>query len=1079
MRVKWWLFLICIFLIFTNLSCGKNYSGKKQPKVVKGVLDLRGWDFEKDGPIEIKGQWAFYWKEFIDPDQFLSDDNIRYKKSYMDVPGVWNSGKDPNDPMGKIIGGEGFATYALKITGLSRKKQIDLALRLEDANTAYSLYFCDALPHFEEKAVQNNDFQPMMTGGIVSSDSKTGIPQFLPVLERIKNYASTNYIIIHVSNYHHKYGGFRSALQFGTEKSLRQKRDKKLAVSYVILGILVIMAIYHLGLFIQRREDKSSLLFSLFSFNITLYSLFGSSGFLYELFPNPSVMAYEILHKINIFTVYAALPLFYSFIGTVFKDEFPLVIRRYVWIVSILFILTLGFPARIFTQFISYYEIMILIICMYIVFCILKAVMHKRIGALISLVGFIVLFLTIINDILYDQDILHSTWLLSYGLVVFIFAQSFILSVKFSHAHRGVEKLNIELQRLRNLLSNIIDSMPSVLVGVDASGRVIQWNHEAEVKTGVSAKKALGQMLEDVFPQIEDEIANIDEAIINRAILKNEKILHENTGDTRYSDVTVYPLVENGVEGAVIRIDDVTERKQAEEALYESEEKYRDILENIEEGYFELDLSGKLQFYNRAVSKAYGYSQNEIMNMDYREYTTPETSKRMYHVFNQVYESGQPAVLVNCEIINKDGTLRNLELSVSLMYDNTETPIGFRGMVRDTTDRIKEKKEKDDLMKQFHQAQKMEAIGTLAGGIAHDFNNILSAIFGYTELSMGYLDKESQIYNNLSKVIKASSRARDLIRQILTFSRQSKLEQKPVHVTFIANETLNLLRASLPTTIEIKKNFQTKSTVMADPTQIHQILMNLCTNAAHAMRENGGILELNINDIKLDTYFTDKHPNMTPGTFLQVTVKDTGHGISPELKNRIFDPFFTTKEKGEGTGMGLSVVHGIIRNYGGTITVESEINKGAAFHVFIPAIEDEVTKDKETSKLLHGGDEKILFVDDEEFQVDICKQSLTNLGYSVMTRTSSIDALEVFQSAPHNFDLVITDMTMPKMTGVELAKKLLDIRSDIPIILCTGYHDQISEKNYKALGIKGFVMKPIILKELSNMIRMVLENNDT
>ncbi len=618
--------------------------------------------------------------------------------------------------------------------------------------------------------------------------------------------------------------------------------------------------------------------------------------------------------------------------------------------------------------------------------------------------------------------------------------------------------------------------MPSVLVGVDANSCVVQWNLEAESKTGVTADEAVGQALTAVFPQIGEGVGDINKAIMDRKTLKNEKILQEQSGDNRYADITIYPLIVNGVDGAVIRVDDVTERKKAEEALRDSEEKYRNILESIEEGYFEIDLSGNLKFFNDAILKISGYSKEELMGMNNQMFTTPETSKKMVQVFTQVYESGDPSRLINCEIIVKNNEMRNVELSASIIYDNKNDPIGFRGIVRDISERIREKKEKESLEKQFQQAQKMEAIGTLAGGIAHDFNNILSAIFGYTELTIGMQEKDSQSAKNLQKIFQASSRARDLIKQILTFSRQSELEPKPVKVKLIVEETLKLLRASLPSTIKITPVIQSETMIIADPTQIHQVIMNLCTNAGHAMRENGGVLKVILDDVNLDDEFTKQHSNLQPGKYIQLSVHDTGHGIKSEIVERSFDPFFTTKERGEGTGMGLSVVHGIVRNYGGAITIESDYNRGATFHVYIPAIVDEIEPDHTTTRLPSGGNEKILFIDDEELQVDICKQMLSSLGYKVIAKTSSPDALELFKMAPHDFDLVITDMTMPGMTGAELARQFIAIRADIPIILCTGYNEQISEENSKAMGMKGFVMKPIVLKDLAEMIRKVFNS---
>ncbi len=385
--------------------------------------------------------------------------------------------------------------------------------------------------------------------------------------------------------------------------------------------------------------------------------------------------------------------------------------------------------------------------------------------------------------------------------------------------------------------------------------------------------------------------------------------------------------------------------------------------------------------------------------------------------------------------------------------------------------------EKWQLEKRLAQAQKMEAIGTLAGGIAHDFNNILSAIIGYTELSLIDIPKDSALQNNLQQVLKAGGRAKELVRQILAFSRQRESELVPVKVSLIVNEALKLLRASLPATIKIRHNIKSHLSVLTDPTNIHQVLMNLCTNASFAMQADGGVLEVSLNDVDLDADFARQHPDVKPGKFIRLMVKDAGCGMTPEATERIFDPFFTTKKVGQGTGMGLSVVHGIIKSHGGTILVESSPGKGSAFSVFLPAIETEVADQANQAQLVITGNERILFVDDEDFQADIGKRMLGRLGYRVTAKTSSVEALDLFRQTPDEFDLVITDMTMPDMTGDVLARKLISIRPDIPIIACTGYSERINPDIVKEIGIKEMAMKPVVMKDIAQMIQRVLANN--
>jgi CheY-like chemotaxis protein len=348
---------------------------------------------------------------------------------------------------------------------------------------------------------------------------------------------------------------------------------------------------------------------------------------------------------------------------------------------------------------------------------------------------------------------------------------------------------------------------------------------------------------------------------------------------------------------------------------------------------------------------------------------------------------------------------------------------------------------------------------------------------GYTELSLMDIPHDSAVRNNLKQVLKASGRAKELVQQILTYSRQRERDKQPVKINLIVNEALKLLRASLPSTIQINSSITSNLAIMSDPTNIHQIIMNLCTNAGHAMQAKGGLLEVNLSDVDLDAEFARHHPGLNPGKFVRLTVSDTGHGMPPEIIERIFDPFFTTKKKAKGTGMGLSVVHGIVKSHGGALTVDSTPGEGAIFKIYLPAIESGWITPSEPADLMVTGTENILFVDDEAFQADIAKQMLSRLGYRLTTCTYSVQALELFRRSPESFDLVITDMTMPQMTGDVLARELIALRSDIPIIVCTGYSDRIDADIADEIGIRELVMKPVAMKDLVSTVRRVLDES--
>jgi PAS domain S-box-containing protein len=387
-------------------------------------------------------------------------------------------------------------------------------------------------------------------------------------------------------------------------------------------------------------------------------------------------------------------------------------------------------------------------------------------------------------------------------------------------------------------------------------------------------------------------------------------------------------------------------------------------------------------------------------------------------------------------------------------------------------------KERAQVEAQLLQAQKMEALGTLAGGIAHDFNNILGIIMGYTELAKWESSEGSPVQGKLDEVIKAAKRAKELVKQILAFSRRTEQQQTPLQLGIIVKEALQVLRPSLPSTIEIKTEVLSKAAVLADPTQMHQVLMNLCTNAAYAMQDHGGVLQVRLADVLLEGESTPCRAGLKPGLYVELTVRDTGCGIDPAILNLIFDPFFTTKEPGKGTGLGLSVVHGIVKSHDGEIDVESEPGKGTRFTVLIPALKSACTPKKvEVQIPLPRGQERVLVVDDEPQLAEIIKQMLESLGYDAVSLTSGTEALEVLCHQPleNPFDLVITDMTMPHFTRADLARELRGFQPVIPVILMTGFSRNMDEEKAKDLGIQGFVMKPVTLEQLAKTVREVLD----
>ncbi len=521
------------------------------------------------------------------------------------------------------------------------------------------------------------------------------------------------------------------------------------------------------------------------------------------------------------------------------------------------------------------------------------------------------------------------------------------------------------------------------------------------------------------------------------------------------------------VKGLHGTVQDITERKLAEANLKMAHEKMLTILESIDSTVYVADMD-----------------THEILFMNKKMITDFSGDKTGEICFSAFRKKSEPCEFcTNDQLLDKNGnpcgvcTWHDQNPITGRFYINHDRAIEWLDgrMVRlqiatDITDMKK-------MEAQLTQAQKMESIGTLAGGIAHDFNNILFPIVGHTEMLMDDLSEESSsIRESLNQIYTGALRARDLVQQILTFAHQEKNELKLMKMQPVIKEAIKLIRSAIPTTISITQNLQPGcGPVTADPTQIHQILMNLATNAYHAMEKDGGELKVNLKEIELGKRDLID-PDMSPGLYACLTIGDTGVGMNKDVMNRIFDPFFTTKEKGKGTGMGLSVVHGIVKRMKGEIQVYSEPGKGTEFQVYLPIARDSSERQEQNAnESIVMGSERVLLVDDEAAIIIMEKMILERLGYQVTSRTSSIEALETFKADPDKFDLVITDMSMPKMSGDKLAVELIRIRTDIPILLFTGYSESMTDEKIKSLGIKGFLMKPIERKALAKKIREILD----
>jgi len=1061
--VFWGKFLLIIVGVFICSSCAQSTRTESQPRAIRGVIDLSNWDFNKQGVVKLSGEYEFYWQQHLFSRDFKKPKAPEIS-GFMNVPGFWQ-GLEPQE---QKFTGSGYATYRLSI--LLRDKTASLALKFLDMGTAFRVFV---------------DGQKVLSVGQAGKTPETTIPRYSPQVVELQPVSNQIELICHVSNFHYAGGGAWEIIRLGEIGDIYKIGEKRLAFDLILFGSILMIGLFHLGLFAIRKKDLSTLYFGIFCLLIAIRML-TVERYLLNIFPG---MDWEFFVKTEYLSYYLAVPVFSLFIYSLFPKDIHKSVLLIILMVGLGYSIgVLLASPKIFSSTLSNYQVFTLFCLSYGLLMLIITGLRQRPGAKVILVGFLVLSVTVVNDILDTNGMIQTGHFSHLGLSFFIFSQAFHLSSRFLDAFRTVERQKKELsytnqrykveieERLQGefeLLESerrfrsLIETAPSVIICLSMDQSIIEFNPEAEKLYGRKRAEVLGKDYFETFLALEvwsDFEAETKKVIsgVPTSGFENAVILTDGREKTliwnlkRLIDGKGQPF------GIIAVGQDITKRKYAEEALRISEEKFSKAFRASPSPITISTFSeGRLIEINQSFLEITGFLRGEVIGQTFLElniWPASETYKKLIETL------GKKQSVSNMELNfrMKSGELRTGLFSAEVIDLDNEKCVLM--MANDITERKR-------LQEELARAQRLETAGRVAGQIAHDFNNLLNPLAAYPSLikdELGSNDKE--VIEMVDEMELAAKKIAEINQQLLTLGRRGHYAMKLIDLNELLKEVVS--SQSLPEKLKVREELaQNLFKINGGGAQLTRIFLNLTNNANEAM--NGvGTLTLRTENVYLDELLKG-YKTIKRGEYIKLDIIDTGEGIDPDIIDKIFDPFFTTKkmDKMRGSGLGLSVVHSVIEDHNGYITVNSIWGEGTTFSVYFPiARQQEILM---TAEKMNGGEESILVVDDDPVQRKVARQLLTRLGYQVQTVSSGEIAVTFVENNPQ--DLLILDMVMDGMDGTDTYKQILEFQSSQKAIILSGYAISERVKEALRLGAGSYVSKPITLDSLAAAVRNELD----